>query len=154
VREVVYDQQKVDSFATQTHSYRYTVQKTFYHQIQLGINYSVTSKIDLGTGVQFNFFKNAIVKKDYVLKDLVLNKETIINSYLMVARDDSFFTSKHIDLTLQVNDHFKLFDLGLKGGMPLSSLLNYQDPSGKLNQEKSWYLNFYLRAPLFNIPKK
>ena len=152
VREVVYYQQKLDSFATQTHSYRYTVQKTYYHQIQFGINYSVTRKIDLGTGVQFNLFKNAIVKKDYILKDLVLNKETIINSYQMIARDDSFFTRKHIDLTFHINYRFKLFDLGLKGGMPLSSLLNYQDPSGKLNQEKSWYLNFYLRMPILKLP--
>ena len=154
IRQVVYNQQKIDSFASQEHSYRYTLQKTYYHQLQLGINYSVSNKIDIGAGVQFNLFKSAVVKRDYVLKDLILNKDSIISSYQLVARDDSFFTRQHIDLNFHMNYHFKYFDAGIKTGMPLSSLLNYQDSSGKLEQEKSWYLNFYMRVPLIKIPKK
>ena len=72
----------------------------------------------------------------------------------MVDKDDSFFTRNHIDVSFQMNYQLKKFDVGIKGGMPLSSLLNYQDASGALKQEKSWYLSLYFRVPILKLTGK
>jgi hypothetical protein len=149
--------QAVESFAfSQTTAYNATagelrteraiVQKLYYHQLPLSINYFVLPQWSVGTGGAYNLLAGAVTEQETDLKN-TLTGSGLSKSRVVPVKGfrDSFLYRSIIGVLLQTDYHWKRFSFGLRYTAGLQSFIKYTRPDGAVLDEKNQSLQVVLR---------
>lgn len=129
---------------------RYTVQKLYYHQLSLSLNYKMRPQWSVGIGGVYNLLAGAVTEEESASKNFVTGAAySSKNSVAIKGYNDSFFYKTTAGLVVQTDYQWKRFSLGLRYTQNLQPFIKFTNPDGTVNNEKSNALQALLRFRLF-----
>jgi hypothetical protein len=139
-----------DGASNTVHTERFSVQKLYYHQFPISINYNVLPQWSLGAGVVYNRFAGAVTGQETQHKNVVTGTESMTRQVVPVkGYKDSFLYKSTTGLLLQTDYHWGRFSLGLRYTASLQPFIKYTQPDGAVLNEKNQVLQAILRFRLF-----
>ncbi|MBB1285899.1 hypothetical protein HRH25_16055 [Flavisolibacter sp. BT320] len=129
---------------------RLSVQKLYYHQVPVSINYTIVPQWSLGAGVVYNRFAGAVTGQETQHKNVVTGTESMTRQVVPVkGYKDSFLYKSTTGFLLQTDYHWGRFSLGLRYTASLQPFIKYTQPDGAVLNEKNQVLQAILRFRLF-----
>lgn len=139
-----------DGASNTVHTERLSVQKLYYHQFPLSINYNVVPQWSWGAGVVYNRFAGAVTGQEIQSRNVVTGDESITKQVVPVkGYKDSFLYKSTTGFLLQTDYQWGRFSLGLRYTTHLQPFIKYTQPDGVVLNEKNQVLQAILRFRLF-----
>ena len=130
---------------------RFYIQKLYYHQSPLSVNYFVLPNWSLGIGGIYNRLAGAVTEQETTNKNISTGSETISKRLAPVkGYKDSFLYQSTAGILLQTDYHWNRFSLGLRYTKNLQPFIKYTKPDGAVVDEKNQMLQAILRFRLKN----
>ncbi len=124
----------------------FTIQKLYYHQLPVSINYFLLPQWSVGAGGTYNRLAGAVTEQQTSLKNVATGSESVTTRVVPVKGfRDSFLYRSNAGLLLQSDYHWKRFCLGLRYTEGLQSFIKYTRPDGAVLDEKAQSLQVVLR---------
>lgn len=129
---------------------RLSVQKLYYHQVPISINYNVLPQWSLGAGVVYNRFAGAVIGQETQERNVITGSESLTRRVVPVkGYKDSFLYKSTTGFLVQSDYHLGRFSLGLRYTANLQPFIKYTQPDGVVLNEKNQVLQAILRFRLF-----
>ncbi|HEY1021449.1 MAG TPA: hypothetical protein VGE06_04020, partial [Flavisolibacter sp.] len=139
-----------DGASNTVHTERLSMQKLYYHQFPISINYNVLPQWSMGAGVVYNRFAGAVTGQEIQRRNVVTGGENITKQIVPVkGYKDSFLYKSTTGILLQTDYHWGRFSLGLRYTTHLQPFIKYTQPDGAVLNEKNRVLQAILRFRLF-----
>lgn len=139
-----------NSSALTLNTQRAILQKLYYHQLSLSLNYHPLPQWSVGAGLIQNRLAGAVTERENVSKNVQTGAESY-SKYTVPVKGytDSFFYKSTASLLLQTDYHLKRFSLGLRYTKNLQPFMTYTKPDGTVLNEKNSVLQAVLRFRLW-----
>jgi len=142
---------KYDAANSSINTERFIIQKLYYHQLPLTVNYSVLPNLSIGAGGMYNILAGAVTEQEVTSKNVLTGAESITRNVAPVkGYKDSFLYKTTAGIILQTDYHWKRFSLGLRFTQNLQPFIKYTKPDGAILDEKSQALQAILRFRLWS----
>lgn len=129
---------------------RLEMQKLYYHQLPLSLNFHVLPQWSVGAGAVYSLFAGAVTERELASKNVQSGTETVSRSVAPVrGYTDSFLYRTTAGLLLQTDYHWKRVSVGLRYSQNLQPFIKYTKPSGEVLAEKTNALQAVLRFRLW-----
>lgn len=130
---------------------RFAIQKLYYHQFPISINYHLHKNLSVGFGGMYNVLAGAVTQQEITTKNLQTGNETITRNLAPVKGfKDSFLYKTTAGILLQTDYHWKRFSLGLRYTQNFQPFIKYTKPDGSILDEKTQALQAVLRFRLWS----
>lgn len=129
---------------------QFSIQKLYYHQLPVSINYFVLPNWSIGAGGMYNILAGAVTEQE-------INRENVLTGDVSASRNvapvkgykDSFLYKTTAGIIYQTDYHWKRFALGLRFTQNLQPFIKYTKPNGEIVDERNKVLQAILRFRLF-----
>jgi len=129
---------------------QFSIQKLYYHQLPVSINYFVLPNWSIGAGGMYNVLAGAVTEQE-------INRENVLTGDVAASRNvapvkgykDSFLYKTTAGIIYQTDYHWKRFALGLRFTQNLQPFIKYTKPDGQIVDERNKVLQAILRFRLF-----
>ncbi|HUC82257.1 MAG TPA: hypothetical protein VMR70_15235, partial [Flavisolibacter sp.] len=136
--------------ASNVNTERFHLQKLYYHQLPVSINYHILPNWSVGTGAMYNILAGAVTEQELQSTNVQTGTETITRNVAAVkGYKDSFLYKTTAGILLQTDYHWKRFSLGMRFTQNLQPFIKYTRPDGTIADEKNKVLQAILRFRLF-----
>lgn len=140
----------IDAGSMTTKTERQMVQKIYYHQLPVSINYQLLPQWSMGLGGVYNILAGAVAQKEVVSRYAPTGAETVSkNTEPIRGYKDSFLYKTTAGLSIQTDYHWKRFSLGLRYLHNLQPFIKYTKPDGTVLDKKNNALQAILRFQLW-----
>ncbi|HEV7333359.1 MAG TPA: hypothetical protein VGN63_20150 [Flavisolibacter sp.] len=132
------------------HTERLSVQKLYYHQLPISINYLLQPQWSLGAGLVYNRLAGAVTGQETTSRNMVTGGDSIAMQVVPVkGYKDSFLYQSTAGIILQTDYHWRRISLGLRYTKNLQPFIKYTQPDGTVFTKKNQVLQAVLRFRLF-----
>lgn len=151
VENIAFNQKtRYDAAAQSLNTERFTVEKLYYHQLPLSINYEVLPKFSFGVGGTYNVLAGAVTEQEVTSKNMQSNNESITRNVAPVKGfRDSFLYKTTVGILLQSDYHWKRISFGLRYTQSLQPFIKYTKPDGTVSNKRNGVLQAILRFRLW-----
>ncbi|RYZ26631.1 MAG: hypothetical protein EOO10_15005 [Chitinophagaceae bacterium] len=151
VKQFVFSQKTRYSIASQDLSTeQYRIQKLYYHQLPLTVNYHLLPNLSVGTGVMYSRLAGAVTEQAITSKNVQTGNESVSRNITPIKGfKDSFLYKSTAGIVVQTDYHWNRFSMGLRFSKNLLSFIRYTTPNGAIMDEKNKTLQAILRFRLF-----
>ncbi len=151
VRSFYFSQQtRYDAGNTSLQTERFAIQKLYYHQLPVSINYHLLPNLSVGMGGSYNILAGAVTEQEVTTKNASTGAESTTAQLAPVKGfKDSFLYKTTAGVLLQTDYHLKRLSLGLRYTQNLQPFIKYTRPDGTLMDEKTGVLQAVLRFRLW-----
>lgn len=126
------------------------INKLYYHQIPLTINYHILPAWSFGAGGSYQVLQGAVAEREVTMNNQLTGTQTVnrfvepINGY-----KDSFLYKTTSALLLQSQFHLQRLSIGVRYSSHLQPFIKYTKPDGTISKEKNSYLQAMLHFRLW-----
>lgn len=143
-------QTRYDAAALSLNTERFIIQKLYYHQLPVSVNYHFFPQWSVGAGGVYNILAGAVTQQEVTRKDVQTTTEQVSRSVAPVKGfKDSFLYKTTAGLLLQTDYHWKRFSFGLRYVQNLQPFIKYTKPDGEVLDEKNRTLQAVVRFRLW-----
>ena len=151
VEQVYFSQQtKFNNLDSNINRERYSIEKTYYHQLSASGNYFVLPQLSVGLGGMYSLLTGAVTEKEVRSKSVLNGMEkTVISLAPVKGYTDSFFFKSTASAFLHTEYHWKRIKLGARYTYALQPYMRYTKPDGEVFDVRNNTLQIMLRFQLW-----
>jgi hypothetical protein len=140
----------LDSNSTHFSSTTLQLQKTYYHQLPVSINYELLPHWSVGLGAMFSRFRGAVYQEQVSTTSLQTGNTDYRERILNVRNfNDSFLYKTKLHALLQTDYQWKRLSFGLRYARDLQPYIRFTQPSGTISEKRNYSLMVNAKWRLF-----
>lgn len=130
------------------------LQKTYYHQLPVGLHYYILPEWSMGAGIVWNRFRKSVYEE--VITDLNASSDSIVSKQVFSGTDprSEGLSKSYFQGLLETQYQWKRFSFGARYNFGLQPYIRFTLPNEPERKERNQSLQIFIRYELLRLPGK